>query len=137
MTGRERVVDGILATAGGVAGAFAGYQIFFWLVGQGYYGMMIPGAMLGLGCGLLARESSQVRGLICAVTGVVLGVYTEWQFAPFKADGSLSYLVMHLHQIVPIHLIMILLGAVFAYWLGKDGGLGRIVPRKAPSPPEV
>src|SRR5437868_4035104 len=112
MTSRERVVDLILAAAGGVAGGVAGYYIFFWLVGQGFYGMMIPGALLGLGCGLLAREPSQTRGVVCALAGLALGIYTEWRFAPFAKDDTLTFMIAHLSDKAPIKLLMIALGAV-------------------------
>ena len=135
MTVRDHLVDAIAATIGGVAGGVVGYRIFFWLTGQGFYGMMIPGALLGLGSGLLARHPSQVRGLVCGLAGLALGVYTEWKFAPFLKDDSLTFLLTHLQDKTPIKLLMIGLGAVFAYWLGKDGGLDRIAPRRSAPPP--
>ena len=52
----------------------------------------------------------------------MLGLYTEWKFAPFKADSSFAYLVSHAAELKPLTQIMIVAGAFFAYWLGKDGG---------------
>ena len=135
MIPKERLVSTILAAIGGAVGGFVGYHAFFWVADQGYYGMMIPGGLLGLGCGLLARHRSQARGAVAGLAGLCLGVFTEWKFAPFNADGGFTYMVTHIHDVIPIHLIMIVLGAVFAYWLGKDGGLGRLVPAKATAPP--
>src|SRR4051794_9090396 len=88
MTGRERVLDSLTAAVGAAGGGIVGYHIFFWLANQGFYGMMIPGAMLGLGAGLLARNPSQTRGVVLGVAGVLLGLYTEWKFAPFAKDDS-------------------------------------------------
>ena len=132
MTSGERILDTVLSIIGGATGAFFGYHIFFWLLGQGFYGMMIPGAMLGLGCGLLARQRSQLRGVVCGVLALGLAVFTEWKAFPFAKDDSLMYLVSHLTDKTPIKLLMIALGVVFAYWLGKDGSLERIVPGTTP-----
>jgi hypothetical protein len=57
----------------------------------------------------------------------MLGLYTEWKFAPFRADDSFGYLVSHAWELKPITQGMIMLGAFFAYWLGKDAGI-RLLP---------
>jgi hypothetical protein len=132
MPDRDRLLNTILSVIGAAVGGFIGYQVFFWVVDQGFYGMMIPGGLLGLGCGVLARYPSQLRGILCGLAGLALGIYTEWKFAPFVADGSFVYLLTHFHQILPVHLLMIILGAGFAYWLGKDGGFVRLPSRKSP-----
>ncbi len=138
MTSSERLMSTLFSVIGGAVGGFVGYKAFSWLYDHGYYGMMIPGGLLGLGCGMLARHSSQIRGVVAAVAGLLLGLFTEWQFFPFRADGSFSYLLTHVHQILSVHLLMIGLGGFFAYWLGKDGGWGRITPPKsAPTPRDV
>jgi hypothetical protein len=134
MTAGERAIDVTLSALGGAAGAFIGYQVFFWLVSQGFYGMMIPGALLGLGCGMLAREASMTRGVVCAVLGLALGLFTEWRFAPFAKDDSLGYMLAHLPDKTPVKLFMIALGGFFAFWLGKDGGFIQRFGRK-PAPP--
>ena len=137
MTFREHVSDNLRAVIGGAVGAVVGYRLFFWLIDQGFYGMMIPGALLGLGSGLLARRPSRVRGVVCGLAGLALGIYTEWRYASFAADESLRFLVVHLADKTPMKLLMIGLGAVFAVWLGKDGGFGRIAPRQEGPPREV
>ena len=130
MTFREHLLDNLRAAVGGVVGGIAGYYLFFWLTDQGFYGMMIPGALLGLGSGLLARHPAKARGIVCGLAGLALGIYTEWKFAPFAADDGLGFMVAHIADKAPIKLMMIGLGAGFAFWLGKDGGLDRIAPRK-------
>ena len=65
MTFSERLMSTILSVIGGAVGGFVGYKAFSWLYDHGYYGMMIPGGLLGLGCGMLARHPSQVRGSGC------------------------------------------------------------------------
>ena len=41
-------------------------------------GLMIPGAFLGLGCSLLARHPSIVRGVFCGIAALGLSLFTEW-----------------------------------------------------------
>ena len=129
MTFREHLFENLLAAVGGVVGGIAGYYLVFWLTDQGFYGMMIPGALLGLGSGLLARHPAKARGIVCGLAGLALGLYTEWKFEPI-GDKSLVFLVAHLADKAPITRLMIVFGAGFAFWLGKDGGLDRIAPRK-------
>jgi hypothetical protein len=116
----------LLGLVGAVAGGVLGYYTFMWIVGQGFYGLMIPGALLGLGCGLLSQRPSHIRGVICAVAAAILGLYTEWKFAPFKADSSFTYLIQHVTDLRPVTVLMLVFGALFAYWLGKDAGLERL-----------
>ena len=68
-----------------MAGGVLGYYIFVWLFRQGFYGMMIPGALLGLGCGLLSQHSSRSERRCAPLADLGLGVYTEWKFFPFIA----------------------------------------------------
>ncbi len=105
--------------AGAVAGGIVGYFAFAWLAGQGFYALMLPGALLGLGCATLLRKSSNVAGILCGLAAVPLGVFCEWSAFPFVADGSLAFFVTHLHDLRPMTMIMLALGAVFAFWLGK------------------
>jgi hypothetical protein len=118
----RRVTSNILGVLGAVAGGVLGYYTFMWIVDQGFYGLMIPGALLGLGCGLLSQHTSHLRGVACAAAACILALYAEWRFAPFKADSSFAYLVAHAAELKPLTQIMIVVGGFFAYWLGKDGG---------------
>jgi hypothetical protein len=105
--------------AGGIVGGLLGFFIVRWLAGQGMYGMMIPGAMIGLGAALAARGRSVLLGVICAVAAVVLAIVIEGTLFPFVKDKSFSFFLAHLHHLKPMTLIMIGLGAVFAFWLGQ------------------
>ena len=61
-------------------GGVLGFYTFRWLLGQGFYGLMIPGAFLGLGCSLLAQHPSVVRGVFCGIAAFALSQFTEWYF---------------------------------------------------------
>jgi hypothetical protein len=138
----RQITSNILGLIGAAVGGVLGYYIFRWILDQGFYGLMIPGAVLGLGCGLLSRHASQLRGVLCAAAGLVLGMYAEWSYSTFVADESFRYLVLHIYEKRPLTLVMLALGAFFAYWLGRDGGIRKLPgqgqaasTRKLDSPP--
>ena len=129
MAARDRILNVILPIVGAFIGATIGYFLFFWISRQGFYAMIAPGALMGLGCGLLARHRSMIRGIICGLAALCLAVYTEWRFAPFLANDSLGYMATHLQDLAPIRLVMMTLGTLIAFWLGKDGGYSGTYPR--------
>jgi hypothetical protein len=106
---------------GAVVGGVVGYFLFQLLRSQNFYALALPGAMIGLGAGLLARGRSQVLAVSCAVAAVILAIVIEWLRAPFVKDGSLLYFVIHLHQMegASVKLLMIGVGALCAYWFGQ------------------
>jgi hypothetical protein len=131
---RNHLVSHVLGLVGAVIGGVLGYYLVFWIRQSGFYGMMIPGAVLGWGSSLLARHRSVARGVVCTVAALGLGLFTEWNlFTKFKADGSFGYLVKHFYELEPVTLFMIAFGAFFAFWLGKDASplFGRVAK---PSP---
>ena len=42
-----------LVLLGAVIGGLLGYVVFFWLAHQGFYGLVVPGGLLGIGAGLI------------------------------------------------------------------------------------
>ena len=104
---------------GGVVGGVIAFFAVRWLAGQGMYGMMIPGALIGLGAGMAARGKSVLLGVICAAAAIFLAIVTEWTLFPFIKDKSFSFFLAHLHQLRPMTLIMIGLGGIFAFWFGQ------------------
>jgi len=96
--------------------------------------LILPGGLLGMGCGLLARHTSHPRGVACGVAAVLLGAFTEWKFQPFIDDGSFRYLLSHPTQLRSLTLVMIGVGGLIAFWTGKDGGFAL---RKRPLPGEL
>jgi membrane protein YqaA with SNARE-associated domain len=119
---RDRVLSVVVSVIGGVVGGALGYFLFDWVRQQGFYALMLPGTLIGVGASLLVRNSCRVRGLICALAALALGFYTEWRFSPFLADKRLSYFLSHAYQLKPVTLLMIALGGGLAYWIGKDAG---------------
>lgn len=126
MSTPSRFADDLGGAIGALVGGTLGYYTFALLLRQGFYGMMIPGALLGLGCSLGARRPSPARGAACGVAALALGLFAEWRLRPFNADPSLRYFLAHLGDLTGLAMLMIAAGAGFAYWLGRDGARGRL-----------
>jgi hypothetical protein len=132
MTEKINISNYLLAAVGGIAGGALGYFAFFLVARQGLYALVLPGALLGLGCGYLSGLKSNLLGVICAFAALLLGLFTEWQFAPFVADDSLAFFSTHLHHLKTMTLVLIAIGAFFGYWFGK-GRAGGVWPRHSES----
>ena len=94
-----------------------GWFGFHWLVGQGLLAPMLPGALLGLGCGVASGGRSQALGVLCAAGGTIIGLLAYWRVLLLE-DDSLWFFVTHLHERSPVSLLMFGLGGLFAYWFG-------------------
>ncbi len=105
-----------LVLAGALAGGLVGYVVFEWLLGQGYYGLMLPGGFLGMGAGMFKTRTKAIA-VVCGILALVLGLVVEWNSFPFKADESLVYFVTHFYDLKPATLIMIALGAAIGFWI--------------------
>lgn len=104
--------------AGGVFAGIIGFMIFSWILGQGFYALIVPGAAVGFGFGTAARGRCTVYGIVSAIIGLGVSLYTEWSFFPFKADPGFGYFIAHAHQLKPVSLLMIAVGTASAYWFG-------------------
>ena len=104
-----------LGLLGATIGGGVGYFAFFWVARQGFYALILPPALLGLTAGYFARCRSTPLAIVCALAGLALGLYTEWRFAPFRADPSLPYFLTHVHQLKPFTLLMLALGVFMCY----------------------
>ncbi len=113
-----------LGVLGSIVGASLGYYLLHFLAQQGFYAIVLPGALTGLGCGSLSRHRSMLLGIVCAVVGAMAGILGEWNIAPFIKDDSLGYFLTHLHQVRPLSQFLILVGSLMAFWfgMGRDRG---------------
>ncbi len=124
MNRQVRIALGVL---GAMAGGVIGYFAFMWMARQGFYALVLPPGLLGLGAGLCVRFRSTPFALGCGVAGLALGLFTEWKFAPFVTDASLTYFLGHLHRLKPLTLLMVGIGAFISYRmaLGSDPKVNR------------
>ena len=121
MIGR-RIVRVFLSLVGAALGGILGHYAFGWILRQGFYAPMVPGACLGLGCGLLSRGKSITRGVLCLLAALGLGLYTRWTHD--ANDKSFPYFLSHFYELTPITQLMIGLGALLASWFGYTQLLG-------------
>ena len=97
-------------------GGTVGYLAFAWLLTQGFYGLVLPGGMLGLGAGI-PRNNSRAVAIVCGLLALGLGLYTEWRFFLFKADNSLGYFLGHLPQLEKVSWLMLAVGTVLGWYV--------------------
>ena len=109
---KPRIALGLIAAA--IAGC-VGYFAFFWITSQGFYALILPPALLGLAAGYAVGERSQPFAIACGAAGLALGVFTEWKFAPFKADPSFVYFVTHIQETRQLTQILLAVGTVICY----------------------
>lgn len=123
-----------IALAGALAGGILGYFLFLWIARHGFYALMLPGGLVGVGGAIFAKHRSIPRGVLCGIIALVTGLFCEWRFERFIEDDSFGYWVTHLHKLSPITLLMIAGGAVFGYWfsVGREG-----TPAPRPDNPPV
>jgi hypothetical protein len=112
------IKSNLLGFVGALIGAMLGLLGYKYALTKGLYAIVLPGGLLGLGCGALARNRSFSRGLICAVAGLGLGFYTEWQ--SFWNKLSLVEFVQKIPSLDSLTLPLIGLGGLLAFWSGRD-----------------
>src|SRR5262245_36091539 len=107
--------------AGAVIGGALGYFLFGWLRARGVYAHAVPGALIGVGAGMLAGGRSSALGVLSALAAVALTLIAEWIRAPFRDDPSLAFFLTHLPKLdhASIKLVLTGIGAVCAYWFGQ------------------
>ena len=105
-----------LVLLGALIGGLPGYVVFKWLLGQGFYGLMLPGGLLGMGAGFFKTNTKAVA-VVCGFMALLLGLVAEWSSFPFKVDDSLGYFLAHVHELQPATMIMIAIGAAIGFWI--------------------
>ncbi len=71
-----KMTNWLFGLVGAIGGGALGYFVFFLLTREGFYGMMLPGALVGIGCGARSGCQSNVLGLVCCVLACALGIFT-------------------------------------------------------------
>lgn len=110
----------VLGLVGAAVGAVLGFFAFVWFIRHGFYALVLPGAAMGLFCGLLGGRGSLLRGIVCGIGALLFGLWCEWKEFPFQADDSLTYFLQHLHELNAVTILMICLGAILAFWGGRE-----------------
>ncbi len=129
----RNLISNLLGLVGAIIGGVLGFYTFLWLLKQGYYGLIIPGAFLGLGCSLLASHRSVVRGILCGVAAFALSQFADWyctitnaSFVDFVRDGK---------TLTPVTMLMTGVATIVAFWTGGDAGFRGLGARGYSSTP--
>jgi nitrogen fixation-related uncharacterized protein len=109
----------LIAIVGAAVGGAIGYFAFGWILRSGFYALVLPGGLMGLGA-TLGRVRSLPLAVALAIAAVILGFFAEWSFRPFAKDDSLNYFLAHLGDLTPVTIIMIGVGALVAFWGAFD-----------------
>ena len=126
------LISNLLGLVGAIAGGVLGFYTFRWLLGQGFYGLIIPGAFLGLGCSVLARHPSVVRGVFCGIAAFALSQFTDWYFT--LTDDSFLNFIRNGKTLTPVTMLMSVVATLVAFWLGGDAGFPGLGGRRGPMP---
>lgn len=126
------LISNLLGLGGAIAGGVLGFYTFRWLLGQGFYGLIIPGAFLGLGCSVLARHPSVVRGVFCGVAAFALSQFTDWYFT--LTDESFLDFLRNGKTLTPVTMLMSAVATLVAFWLGADAGFPGLGAGRGPMP---
>jgi uncharacterized membrane protein YeaQ/YmgE (transglycosylase-associated protein family) len=113
------LVKGIVGAA---IGAAIGYFAFVKLSSINLYAFMLPGALIGLGCGFMAKKNSNLLSGFCFLLAIVVSVLGEWNTLWFSEDESLGYFVQHIHESRGgFALFAVILNGVIGAWLCRRG----------------
>jgi hypothetical protein len=108
--------NNMLVLLGALVGGIVGHVACVWMVHQGFYGMVLPGGVAGLGAGIFRCKSLAVA-VVCGVWALFAGLVTEWHVEPFIANDSFGYMLTHFYDLRPLTLIMLAAGAFIGFWL--------------------
>jgi hypothetical protein len=106
----------ILLFVGAVVGGIIGYYGSVWFWRHGFYAMVLPGGLLGIGAAV-GKSKSILPAILCCIAAIVLGLFTDWSIEPFQADDSLGFYFKHISDLEPVTFLMIAAGAFVAFWL--------------------
>ena len=106
----------LLALCGAGVGGALGWWAYGWIMAQGFYSSALPGALLGLGAGVVATRARWLP-FVCAAAALALGFLAEWHYRPFKEDESLTFFLQNAHHLKPITWIMIAFGGLVAFYV--------------------
>ena len=117
----RHLISDLLGLVGAAIGGTVGFYTFLWLLKQGYYGLIVPGAFLGLGCSVLANHRSVVRGIVCGVAAFALSQFADWYCT--ITDERFVEFIRNGRTLTPVTMLMTGVATFIAFWTGADAGI--------------
>jgi hypothetical protein len=90
---------------------------------QGFYALVLPGALVGIGAGMVLKERSVPLMVICGLMGLGFGIFSEWRFGPFMVDKSFGYFIRHLPDLLPLTKLMLAMCGVCGAYFARGRGI--------------
>lgn len=112
----DRLAGNVVTVCFACVGGVVGHLGFGLLLNQGLYAMVLPGGLAGLAAGI-TRSRSLMVPVLCGVIAIVAGLLTEFRYAPFLADSSLKYFLVHTLDLRPVTLLLIGVGGLIGFWV--------------------
>lgn len=111
-----------LGCVGAILGAVAGAIVTKIALREGIYALIAVGPLTGYGARLLANFGSKradvILGLMAAAIGAVGAFWTFWWVKiPDQEDSSLAFLLQHLDRVGGFTCLIIVVGALIAFFL--------------------
>jgi hypothetical protein len=122
-------VNAIRGLAGAALGGVAGYFLFAWLYSHGFVAFLVPGTLIGLGCGIFVQRRNLALAIVCGLAALALGVFTRWKFDASIFSNDFFEFVKHLDRLSTVTLVMLGLGGFAGFWFAL-GTRGRRDPRE-------
>ena len=100
----------------GLAGGAIGYFLFAWFLKYGFYAMIAPGGLLGLGASFYPHRSKFLP-VLTGVLALCVGFVAEWKEHYYREDQSFGYFVSHVSGADPVFWLMVLAGGALGFYL--------------------
>jgi hypothetical protein len=114
-------ISWLLGLLGAVLGGAAGYYGFMYAKDHGFYAPVLAGGLVGVGCGLLSRHRSILRGVLCGIAGLLLGYYCDYyRITTDPPYESFAVYLMAFTNHGAIENILVFLGGLVSYWFGQS-----------------
>jgi hypothetical protein len=104
---------------GGAVGGFLGYHAFKWLIlNHGLYAMVLPGALVGIGCGLASGRKAIALGVLSAIGAFLVSVLANWHVLAEPSPTFLEQITTLVEPHRRMTALLILVGVAIAFYFG-------------------
>jgi hypothetical protein len=100
----------------GIVSGAIGYFLFAWFLKYGFYAMIAPGGLIGVGASIW-KHRSKLLPMVTGISALGFGFVAEWLQRPWVKDESFGYFIRHLSDLTPVTWLMILAGAALSFYL--------------------